>query len=85
MKHFKKEFHIAEGVRYRKQKDFSICNQDLSYICINTLSLMLSIYCLCTYVNLLERTSQFMQPVNLTCYVESVIDTYEISADEKET
>ena len=46
---------------------------------------MLSIYCLCTYVNLLERTAQFMQPVNLTCYVESVIDTYEISADEKET
>ena len=46
---------------------------------------MLSIYCLCTYVNLLERIAQFMQPVNLTCYVESVIDTYEISADEKET
>ena len=46
---------------------------------------MLSIYYLCTYVKLLERTAQSMQPVNLTCYVESVIDTYDISADEKET
>ena len=50
------------------QIDLSICNQELSYLFINTLSFMLSIYCLCTYINQLERTVQVMQPVSLNVF-----------------